>query len=160
MVALAGCTLEPVYKVPEIPIPENEGVSELRADLAKSLDASEREDLAKAAKAIDAKGGRVDLAAFIRGVELTAHRAAFLLAGDVHVAAKRIASEKRAIADVNAEDRKNDLLAYLASKGLAEARQKLGVSIRSSGPPPKSGKETQVTIPDRIDEPVTRGRRA
>ena len=124
--------------MPEIAVPANEGVTKLRAALAKALGKDEKEGLALAAKAIDEKGGRVDLAAYIRGVELTAHRAAFLLSGDVHLAGRRIASETRAIADVTADDRRHDLLAYLASKGLAGARQKLGVGIKSSlrpGPP-------------------------
>jgi hypothetical protein len=124
--------------IPSIPIPINEGVGKLRSQLAKSLDEAEKGELESAAAAIDAKGGKVDLAAYIRGVELTAHRVAFLLSADASVATRRIASEQRAIADVTADDRRADLLSYLASKGLAEARQKLTAkpSIRPSAPPP------------------------
>lgn len=124
--------------MPEVPMPPNEGVAKLRRQLAQSLEAAEKGELESAAKAIEDKGGKVDLAAYIRGVELTAHRAAFVLSADAHVATRRIASEQRAIAEVTADDRRHDLLAYLASHGLAEARQKLTSkpSLRPSAPAP------------------------
>ncbi len=118
--------------MPEIPLPANEGVAKLRRQLASSLEKSEQAELQKAAKAIEAKGGKVDLAAYIRGVELTAHRAAFVLSADVHVAMQRIATEQRAIADVTADDRRRDLLAYLASEGLAQARARLISAVKAT----------------------------
>lgn len=127
--------------MPEVPIPATDGVEKLRKSLAKSLDDKEKEGVVAAAKAIDKKGGRVDLAAYIRGVELTAHRAALLLSGDARMATRRIANENRAIADVTAEDRRADLLAYLASSGLANARKKLVVGVKPSVRPPPSPSE-------------------
>ncbi len=118
--------------LPDMPIPANDGVKVLRAAVIRTLGDAEREALFEAARSIERKGGRVDLAAYIRGVELTAHRAAFLLAGDAQLAVRRIASESRVIADVTADDRRGDLLAYLASAGLAQARARLGVSVSST----------------------------
>ncbi len=118
--------------MPEIPIAANEGVAKLRAQLARLLEDAEKVELVKAARAIEAKGGKVDLNAYIRGVELTAHRAAFVLAADVHVAMRRIGTEQRAIADVTADDRRHDLLAYLASDGLANVRARLVSSVKAA----------------------------
>ena len=118
--------------MPDIPIAANEGVAKLRAQLARLLEDAEKVELVKAAKAIEAKGGKVDLNAYIRGVELTAHRAAFVLAADVHVAMRRIGTEQRAIADVTADDRRHDLLAYLASDGLANVRARLVSSVKAA----------------------------
>ncbi len=142
--------------MPEIPVPPSEGVAKLRVQLAKSLDAAEKGELESAAKAIDAKGGRVDLAAYIRSVELTAHRVAFLLSADAAVATRRIGTEKRNIADVTADDRRHDLLAYLVSNGLAEARHKLTSNTKSSIRPsaPASAPADPVKVSSRDDSRV------
>jgi hypothetical protein len=87
-------------------------------------------------KALEGRGGRVDLAAWVRSVELSAGRAGFVLCGDLGVAVKRIRAETRAIADLSADDRRNDLIAFSASSELAELREKLGVAARPSLNPP------------------------
>ena len=40
--------------------------------------------------------------------------------------------ETRAIAEVSLEDRRQDLLGYLASNALAEARAKIGIGLRGN----------------------------
>jgi tetratricopeptide (TPR) repeat protein len=104
------------------------GLLKLRAELEKHLMPSEREELAQTVERFDEAGGRVDLASWIRGVELTATRAGLALAGDLAVAMRVLRREERTIADVSLDDRRADLLAYTASPTYAKLREKLGVA--------------------------------
>ncbi len=124
--------------LPEIPIPAGDAVAKLRKRIASHIGAEERAELVKAAKAFDDSGGRVDLGTWIKSVELTANRAALVLSGDFHAAMKRIKSEKRGIADVTSEERRADLVGYLASAGHADLRQRLYGRNPSQRPPPPS----------------------
>ena len=118
--------------LPEVPIPGSEAISKLRKVLAKHVSPEEKKELIAAAKEFDEHGGRVDLIAWIKCVELTAHRAALVLCGDFHVAMKQIRGETRAIAEVTLEDRRQDLLGYLASSALADARAKIGIGLQGN----------------------------
>jgi hypothetical protein len=71
-------------------------------------------------------------------VELTANRAGLVLSGDFHAAMKRIKGEKRSIADVTNEERRLDLVGYLAAAGHADLRQQLYGKNPSQRPPPPS----------------------
>ncbi len=122
--------------LPEVPIPANDAVSKLRKRIASQISTEEREALVDAAKKFEQAGGRVDLGTWIRSVELTANRAGLVLSGDFHAAMKRIKGEKRGIADVTAEERRMDLVGYLASAGHADLRQRLYGRNPSQRPPP------------------------
>jgi tetratricopeptide (TPR) repeat protein len=124
--------------LPEVPIPAGDAVAKVRKRIASHLGHDERAELVKAAKAFDEAGGRVDLGAWIKSVELTANRAALVLSGDFHAAMKRIKGEKRSIADVTSEERRADLVGYLASAGHADLRQRLYGKNPSQRPPPPS----------------------
>jgi hypothetical protein len=124
--------------LPEVPIPGGDAVGKLRKRLSAYINPAERGELVKAAKQFDEAGGRVDLGAWIKSVEVTANRAALVLSGDFHAAMKRIKSEKRNIADVTAEDRRLDLVGYLAAAGHADLRQRLYGKTPSQRPPPPS----------------------
>ena len=90
----------------------------------------------EAAKKFEEAGGRVDLGVWIKSVELTANRAGLVLSGDFHAAMKRIKGEKRGIADVTTEERRLDLVGYLAAAGHADLRQQLYGRNPSQRPPP------------------------
>lgn len=124
--------------LPEVPIPAGDAVAKLRKRIASHITPEERAELVKAAKKFDESGGRVDLGSWIKSVELTANRAALVLSGDFHAAMKRIKEEKRAIADVSMEERRMDLIGYLASAGHADLRQRLYGRNPSQRPPPPS----------------------
>ena len=124
--------------LPEIPIPAGDAVAKLRKRIASHITPEERGELVKAAKAFDDAGGRVDLGTWIKSVELTANRAALVLSGDFHAAMKRVKGEKRSIADVTAEERRVDLVGYLASAGHADLRLRLYGKNPSQRPPPPS----------------------
>ena len=93
-------------------------------------------------KRLDARDGRVDFAAWIRSVELTAQRAGLLLCGDLRVATARLGAETRTIAELTLEQKRGDLLAFCASEKLARARAALSVDARTSvRPPPVSERQ-------------------
>ena len=106
----------------------------LRADMEKHLAPAERQELAVAVTHFAAGGGKVDLASWIRSVELTATRAGLLLAGDLAVAMRVLRRETRAIADVTLDDKRADLLACCASAGFGTLRKRLGIAAQASTP--------------------------
>src|SRR6185312_15536413 len=122
--------------LPDVTIPAADAVTKLRKRIAAHVTPEERDALVLAAKKLDAAGGRVDLGAWIRSVEITANRAGLVLSGDFHAAMKRVKGEKRGIADVTVEDRRLDLIGYLASAGHADLRKQLYGRIPSQRPPP------------------------
>jgi tetratricopeptide (TPR) repeat protein len=127
--------------LPEVPVPESlhEPVARIRKALGQLSTPEERGWLQMAVKTLEARGGRVDLAAWARGVELTANRAGLLLCGDLGVACRRVRDEGRRVADVSDEERRDDLLAFVASPELGDLRAALAITARpSSVPPPPS----------------------
>jgi tetratricopeptide (TPR) repeat protein len=77
---------------------------------------------------LDARGGTVDLLAWIRHVELTAARAGLVLAGDLRVAMRLLKSESRAIGELSLDAKRGDLLAFTASRAARELRERMGVA--------------------------------
>ncbi len=130
----------------ETPVPHalTDAVDLTRKLLARAITKESRERLESAARKISSGAGVVDLAAWIRSVELTAQRAGLFLCGDLIVAMNRLRSENRAIADLTLEERRGDLLSFCASPELARARalvgvdigQRKGEAIANSSPPP------------------------
>jgi tetratricopeptide (TPR) repeat protein len=122
--------------LPDMAIPGTDSVAKLRKRLAAHITPEERAELALAGKQFDEAGGRVDLGVWIKSVELTANRAGLVLSGDFHAAIERIKTEKRGIADVTSEERRLDLVGYLASSGHADLRKLLYGKNPSQRPPP------------------------
>jgi hypothetical protein len=115
-----------------------------RKQLARHLESADQKRLAGAVKRLDARDGRVDFAAWIRSVELTAQRAGLLLCGDLRVATTRIKAETRNIAELTLEQKRGDLLAFCASERLARARIALSVEAHTSVRPPPPVSQRQV----------------
>jgi tetratricopeptide (TPR) repeat protein len=124
--------------MPEVPVPTQLGaaVDKLRKELGRNARDEERDAMKVAVKKLDERGGRVDLAAWIKSVELSAGRVGLLLCGDMAVAAARLRAEARAIAELTMEDRRGDLLAFCASNELAALRAHLSVAAKPSLRPP------------------------
>ncbi|HEY8092104.1 MAG TPA: hypothetical protein VIF09_29790 [Polyangiaceae bacterium] len=130
--------------LPDLPVPGHlqDAAARKRKQLGKQLGDAERKQLKAAVERLDARGGRVDFAAWIRSVELTAQRAGLLLCGDLRVATGRIGAETRHIAELTTEQKRGDLLAFCASEKLARARLVLGVEAHTSvRPPPLSQRQ-------------------
>lgn len=123
--------------MPEVPVPSqlDEAVARLRKRLARHASDGDRENLSAAVERLDARDGRVDLAAWIKSVELTAQRAGLLLCGDLAVAMDRVRDESRSIAELSAEQKRGDLLAFSVSGTLARAREALSVQAAADTPP-------------------------
>ena len=81
---------------------------------------------------LDARGGKLNLLAWIRHVELTAARAGLMLAGDLRVPMRMMKDETRAIGELSAETKRGDLLAFCASDAYGKLRERMGVAIHSS----------------------------
>ncbi|MBX3227377.1 MAG: hypothetical protein KIT84_13570 [Labilithrix sp.] len=115
--------------IPGISVPPPSDGSKVNAELGAKLSADEKKRLSEIVERLDARGGKLDLFAWIRSVELTAARAGLLLAGDLRVAMRQLKDEKRAIAELSADEKRGDLLAYCASERYALLRERMGVSI-------------------------------
>jgi tetratricopeptide (TPR) repeat protein len=124
--------------MPEVPVPPNlsAAVNTLRKALLKNASDEERTNLGRAVEKLEARGGRVDLAAWIKSVELTAGRVGLLLCGDLAVATARMRAENRVIAELPFDEKRGDLLAYCASEKFAKVRETLGVRATTSVYPP------------------------
>jgi tetratricopeptide (TPR) repeat protein len=124
--------------MPAVPVPTqlDAPVARTRKQLLRYVGDSERVTLAAAVERLDGRDGRVDLAAWIRGVELTATRAGLLLCGDLRTAMARIRAETRTIGELDVDQKRADLLAFCASERLARLRASLGVDTRSHVAPP------------------------
>lgn len=127
---------------PKTPVPKDKALDRLCAHFERDLSEESKRSLEAAVEEFEAKGGRVDLGAWIRSVELTAQRAGMLLLGDPSIALARVKNEHRTIADVKPEERRDDLLAFLASKAAGNLRKKLGVGIKPSIRPPAQAAST------------------
>jgi hypothetical protein len=113
-----------------------------RKALARHVDGDAKKRLDAAVRRFDARDGRVDFAAWVKSVELTAQRAGLLLCGDLRVAMARLQAETRNIAELTLEQKRGDLLGFCASEKLARARAMLSVDARSSvRPPPVSERQ-------------------
>ena len=119
--------------LPEMPVSKQiaEGAKRLEKGLARQ-GKDGKKALCAAVEALDAQGGRFDLGSWIRGVELTAHRAGLLLSCELAVAMKQIRGESRAIAALTLEDKRGDLLAFCASPEFAALRAELGIGAAAS----------------------------
>jgi golgin subfamily B member 1 len=125
---------------PELPLPISPASVRIRRELATHTTLAQKGALTAAVDLLDARGGKLDLAAWLASVELTANRAGLLIAGDLAVALSTMREEKRSIAELTFDDRRAELIAFTASRQLAELRVKLGTLAQAalSPPPPSS----------------------
>jgi tetratricopeptide (TPR) repeat protein len=127
--------------LPAVPVPSqlSDAVGRMRKQLMKYMGDAEQVTLATAVEKLDTRDGRVDLAAWIRGVELTAQRAGLLLCGDLRTAMGRLRAETRNVGDLDLDAKRADLLAFCASEPFAHVRASVGVDAHTSvRPPPAS----------------------
>ena len=128
--------------IPGISVPPPaDGESKVAANLSSRLSGENKEAIEDAVERLDARGGKLDLLAWVRHVELTAARAGLLLAGDLRVPMRLMKEESRAIGELSAETKRGDLLAFCGSDAYGKLRERMGVAIHSSsmGTPSGSG---------------------
>lgn len=115
--------------IPGLSVPPGDGGSKVAEQLGGALTPEEKTALEAAVSALDARGGKLDLLAWIRSVELTATRAGLLLAGDLRVAMRSIKDETRAVGELSLETKRGDLLAFTVSEAYGRLREKMGVAV-------------------------------
>jgi tetratricopeptide (TPR) repeat protein len=127
--------------LPAMPVPTNVEpvVTALRNGLKRHLSPEEREAMSVAVAKLDARGGRVNLQAWIRSVELTACRVGLLLCGDLRPALSRLKTEMRAASDVSDESKRIDLLTFCATGTFAALRERVAAITTLRPPPRQSG---------------------
>lgn len=114
--------------IPGLSVPPAEGGSRVTEHLGAALSEAEKAELEAAVKDLDARGGKLDLLAWIRSVELSATRAGLLLAGDLRVATRILKEEARAIGELGLDTKRGDLLAFTASESYGRLRERMGVA--------------------------------
>jgi tetratricopeptide (TPR) repeat protein len=123
---------------PDQPVPASsaQAIVRRRGELVARLDAEAKEALTDGVHAFQHAGGRADLGGYIRSVETSACRVGLVLCGDLSVAVRVLANEKRNVAELTADDRIDDLLVYCAHEPAAVLREWLGVAAHPSMRPP------------------------
>lgn len=96
-----------------------------RDGLRTRLSPSERAELGALVARFEAAGGRVDLTAWVRGLELTANRLGLLLAGDPSRVVAMVRNEDRRVGGLEAQARLTDLALWGASEAHARLRRDL-----------------------------------
>jgi hypothetical protein len=119
--------------IPGISVPPPaDADSRVATDLGTRLPAEKKTALEDAVARLDARGGRLDLLAWIRHVELTAARAGLMLTGDLRVPMRMMKGESRAIGELSEETKRGDLLGFCASDAYGKLRERMGVAIHGS----------------------------
>jgi hypothetical protein len=128
---LSGLVLSAVRLViPGISVPPPpDGEPTVGAELGARLAPSQKDELRDIVARLDARGGKLDLFAWIRSVELTATRAGLLLAGDLRVVTRIVKEERRSIGELTEEAKRSDLLAFTASETYGVLRERMGIAI-------------------------------
>lgn len=125
---------------PRPPTPGEGGraVLDLADLLERHITQAERAALLDAVHRLEARGGRFNLAAWTRNVELMAARAGLFLCGDLAPAMAVVATETRGIAGLTLEAKRRDLVAFCASPEHVELRLRWALPAPESLAPPPS----------------------
>jgi golgin subfamily B member 1 len=124
--------------IPGLSVPPSERGSKVPDKLGSALTPEEKASLEAAVSALDDRGGKLDLLAWIRSVELTATRAGMLLAGDLRVATRTLKEEERAVGELSYDAKRADLLAFVSSDAYGTLRERMGVAVLPNLPPASS----------------------
>ncbi len=137
--------------MPKAAAPSNDpAVIALRARLSRHIESDERAALQKAVRDLDKRGGQAALGAWMCSIELTAGRAGLLLSGDLAAATSVLRSESRDVANVPADMRRGDLIAFCASRTHAAMRQQFVMTA------PESLQPAEAADPSPPAEPALR----
>ncbi|HEY2511336.1 MAG TPA: hypothetical protein VGI39_10790, partial [Polyangiaceae bacterium] len=121
-------------ELPAVPIPQSVAhtVTALRTRLARGLTDADRTAMAAAVQRLESRGGRLDLASWVRSVELTAARAGLFLCGDLRAAMGQVRAG--AVGAVTLDEARADLIAFSTSRVHADLRAEYAlVAPRASG---------------------------
>ncbi len=124
-------------ELPAVPIPHSvaAAVTAHRARILRHLSDVDRSSMATAVERLESRNGRLDLAGWVRSVELTSARAGLFLCGDLRSAMLRLRADQAAMGPAVFEQARADLIAFTVSRAHAELRSEFALiaSPRSSG---------------------------
>jgi tetratricopeptide (TPR) repeat protein len=116
---------------PQFPVPpqQSAAVDQYVSAMRRTVQPAWMEQLAFVVQRFLQTQGRVDLAAWSSGVDLTAHRAGFLVCNDLGLAARFIQMEPVSVGGLSAKDKIKELVLYSISEEYFELREQLGITI-------------------------------
>jgi tetratricopeptide (TPR) repeat protein len=124
-------------ELPAVPIPHSvaAAVAAHRTRIARHLNDSDRTTMAAAVERLESRGGRLDLAAWVRSVELTAARAGLFLCGDLRAAMNRLRADDASADSAAFQAARGDLIGFAVSRAHADLRAEFALvsAPRSSG---------------------------
>jgi hypothetical protein len=122
-------------ELPAMPIPQSvaASVAALRGRIARYITPADHAAMAAAVQRLESRGGRLDLASWVKSVDLTANRAGLFLCGDLRAAMGQVRSS--ALGASSLEEVRSDLIAFTASRTHADLRAEFALvaAPRSSG---------------------------
>ncbi len=116
---------------PSFPVPANQAptVDQYLAILRTSVPPQWHEQLAIVVKRFIESKGEINLQRWSQAVDLTAHRAGFIIANDLTLSARFIQMEPATVGGLSAKDKIKELVLYSISEEYFELRQHLGLTI-------------------------------
>src|SRR5262249_7991202 len=99
------------------------------AEMQKRIPPQMLEHLAKVVKMFIDAAPKVDLAAWGHAVDSTSHRAGFVIAGDLEVAARMVSAEAVVVGGPQVKDKIKELVLFSISEDYFAIRQQMGLTI-------------------------------
>ncbi len=116
---------------PNFPVPANQSgtVDQYLAAMRTTVQPAWHEQLALVVQRFIQQKGSIDLARWSTAVDLTAHRAGFIVANDLGLSARFIQMEPATVGGLSAKDKIKELVLYSISEEYFELREHLGITI-------------------------------
>ncbi|HEY2747043.1 MAG TPA: hypothetical protein VGL86_20615 [Polyangia bacterium] len=116
---------------PNFPVPPNQAptVEQYVQAMRSYVRPEWHEQLALVVQRFIQTKGQIDLARWSQAVDLTAHRAGFLISNDLALAARFIQMEPATVGGMSAKDKIKELVVYAISEEYFDLRQHLGITI-------------------------------
>jgi len=116
---------------PQFPVPANQAatIEQYLAVLRTSVPPQWHEQLAIVVKKFIESKGEINLQKWSTAVDLTSHRAGFIIANDLTLSARFIQMEPATVGGLSAKDKIKELVLYSISEEYFELRQHLGLVI-------------------------------
>src|SRR5581483_11362829 len=116
---------------PNFPVPANQTatVDQYLALMRTTVQPAWHEQLALVVQRFIQQKGAIDLQKWSQAVDLTAHRAGFIVSNDLALSARFIQMEPATVGGLSAKDKIKELVLYAISEEYFELREHLGVTI-------------------------------
>ncbi len=109
---------------------QGDDARKLAANLRNTVPGAMLEQVAVLSTKVNSRLGNGLITGWRSATDLTANRVGLILANDLEIAARLVATEAGAMSTMTAKDRLRDLLAFSVSEGYFTVRRHLGVHVR------------------------------